>query len=269
MSRHAELDIGCGKLSLRVQCGEITGQQKWSETKVSSSGGGGYVGPQGGHVSSPTITSETKTRQEIWIREEDGLESSLELSNKAFPVNHGQRVWIASGANSKERDTARYLIAYNQASDRYFDFLDNWTGWLYESKLIKKPMIYQLLTFWLSLLLSIITIWVALPVFGKIGLPHSFSQFYQILLTYFLDPHFYKKLFQQLSAASTGDILLFAFYTLISWGFIYFILNFAGRILFLNRWERKQTNNAYHAVLRTCKELADDYNGLQTTSENG
>ncbi len=269
MSRHTELDIGRGKLSLWVKCGEIIGQQKWSETKVSSSGGGGYVGPQGGHVSSPTITSETKTKQEIWIREEDGLESSLELSNKAFPVNNGQRVWIALGAKSTNVDTARYLIAYNQASDRYFDFLDNWTGWLYESKLIKKPLIYRLLTFWLSLFFSIIAIWLALPVFSKTGLPHSFSQFEQIFLKYFTDPQFYLEFFNQLSAVSTGDLLLMGFYTLISWGIFYFIINFAGRIIFLNRWERKQTNDAYHLVLKTSKELAGDYDGLQTISENG
>ncbi len=56
--------------------GIVLSTEKHSEThvKISSSGGGGTVGPSGGYVSPPQISSESKsvTHHEIWIKTDDG-----------------------------------------------------------------------------------------------------------------------------------------------------------------------------------------------------
>lgn len=50
--------------------GEIMAQNKYSETHVSSSGGGGYIGAHGGHIRAPSVHSTTVTNHEFWIKTE-------------------------------------------------------------------------------------------------------------------------------------------------------------------------------------------------------
>ncbi len=268
MSRQIELSVGRAKLSLFVQCGEIIGQQKWSETEVSSTGGGGHIGPQGGSFSAPKITSTTKTKQEIWIREEDGLESSVELTDKAFPVHPGQRVWLAYGANSNNLNSSKYLFAYNQASDRYFDFLNDWLPWLYSSGFIKKPLIYRLLTFWLSLFSSIIAVWIIMPLFSTLRESNTIPGGIFKVIDGISFPESYKLWLAVMSKTSTGDFVLLAVYMLALWLIVNLILKFFGRLLFLKFWERKQLDNIHKKVFIASKKLAGGYADASVTKSN-
>ena len=45
--------------------GEVLSQQKSSETHVTSSGGGGYIGKQGGHISAPQIKTTVINKHEV------------------------------------------------------------------------------------------------------------------------------------------------------------------------------------------------------------
>lgn len=72
--------------------GVVADDQHSSSTRVFSSGGGGYVGPDGGHVSAPQIHSETTTRQSVWITDDNRKDHELSLRNMEIPLRIGQRV---------------------------------------------------------------------------------------------------------------------------------------------------------------------------------
>lgn len=53
--------------------------QRWSETHVRSSGGGGYIQGGSGMISAPRVDSTTVDRNEVWLRRKDtGREFSVE-----------------------------------------------------------------------------------------------------------------------------------------------------------------------------------------------
>lgn len=74
--------------------GEVLSQDKYSETHISSSGGGGYVGKSGGYVSSPNITSTSVTNHEVWIKTKDGREVDLNLTDYNICLREGQFITL-------------------------------------------------------------------------------------------------------------------------------------------------------------------------------
>ncbi len=264
MSNQTDLEVGNGVLRLYVKCGEVIGQQKWSETEISSSGGGGYIGPQGGNITAPTISSSSKTKQEIWIREDDGLEFPLELTDSSFSAMQGQRVWLAFCGNSNNTNSSRCLLAYNQSSDHYCSLLSDWTSWLYRSCLLKKPLIYRLLTTWLSFIISLISIWVILPLLSNVKGQLSVTDALTSLIDHFHLPASYQIWLKIMSGSSTGDFIIIGVYSLLLWLVLYFILKIIGKLLFLNSWENKQVDSIYNKILSASKELAGDYARTKT-----
>ena len=74
--------------------GEVMSSNKHSETQVWSSGGGGYVGPQGGQVAAPTVQSRAITNHEFWLKTTDGKEKSIQLSDVDIPLREGQKITL-------------------------------------------------------------------------------------------------------------------------------------------------------------------------------
>lgn len=72
--------------------GVVAADQHSSSTRVFSSGGGGYVGPHGGHVAAPQLHSETSSRQRVWITDDNRKDHELSLCNMEIPLRIGQRV---------------------------------------------------------------------------------------------------------------------------------------------------------------------------------
>ncbi len=99
--------------------GEVVGSDKYSETYVSSSGGGGYVGPNGGHVSAPTVSSTTVTCHEFWLRGEDGTEKSISLRGYDIPLRTGQKVTMVMAGDAKA-STGRYTTLVNHSAQRHW-----------------------------------------------------------------------------------------------------------------------------------------------------
>lgn len=66
------------------------------ETHVhgSSTGGGGHIGPTGGHVEAPkvSISSSTSERMHLFVQEDDGTEFDIQLTDPAVGVREGHRV---------------------------------------------------------------------------------------------------------------------------------------------------------------------------------
>lgn len=115
-----QMDMGGGhQVTFEVFEGEIAGDKTWSETHVTSSGGGSsYIGPQGGYVNTPTIRSHNSTHQEIWVRQPNGHEFPLQLTNRNVLVRPGHRVAVIVGANQLERRTLQLV---NLTSRQLFD----------------------------------------------------------------------------------------------------------------------------------------------------
>lgn len=107
------------RLKFSVISGEVLGSSKYSKTHVHSSGGGGYVGNRGGHVSAPTVYSTTSTNQDIWIRDDQDNEVPIQLSGADIPLREGQRISmiLAGYANS---DSVYNVALVNHSVGRHW-----------------------------------------------------------------------------------------------------------------------------------------------------
>ncbi|VVP59735.1 hypothetical protein PS850_06123 [Pseudomonas fluorescens] len=85
--------------------GEVLSQNKYSETRVSSSGGGGYIGKQGGHVQAPKIQTTIIKKQEFWIKKADGTEESVKLTGYDIPLREGQFITLISATTNDAKST--------------------------------------------------------------------------------------------------------------------------------------------------------------------
>lgn len=103
--------------------GEILGTQKYSETHVSSSGGGGYVNQGNGYISAPTVHSRVVTQHEFWLKTEDGQEVAIKLSGFDIPLREGQKITIISAGNAGE-NSGWYSVLVNHNAGQHW-FLNN------------------------------------------------------------------------------------------------------------------------------------------------
>jgi|SRR5215217_2971250 len=60
----------------------------------SSTGGGGHIGPTGGHIEAPqvSISSSTSERMHLFVQQDDGTEFDIQLTNPGVGVRDGHRV---------------------------------------------------------------------------------------------------------------------------------------------------------------------------------
>lgn len=102
--------------------GEVLGSNKYSETRISSSGGGGYVSGSGDHVSgyisAPTIHSRSITNHEFWIRTEDGFEEGIKFRNTDIPLRPGQKITLISAG--RDKSWGWYTILVNHSANRHY-----------------------------------------------------------------------------------------------------------------------------------------------------
>ena len=98
--------------------GIVLDDKKFSETHVSSSGGGGYVNQYGGHVSAPQVTSSSTTHQEIWYKKENGDEKSIQLEGD-IPLRIGHKISEISAGN-KDSDTCWRFALINHSTKKYW-----------------------------------------------------------------------------------------------------------------------------------------------------
>jgi hypothetical protein len=99
--------------------GVVLGQTKYTETHVSSSGGGGYVGKHGGKIEAPTIDSEIITKHEFWIKKSDGVEQCIKLTDCDIPVRTGQHVSVIS-AKLQDSNKKQFVALINHNAKRHW-----------------------------------------------------------------------------------------------------------------------------------------------------
>ena len=150
-----------GEMWLDVVEGEVVSQQKWSETHVRGSGGGGYINQGSGHISSTQITSSTSEQLEFWVKSDDGKETAFRLSDVDMAVRPGQRMRIASGAKASTKQST-VLLAKNFASGETHGLVSNWLHWALSAGLLRRPLWYRLLTTWMTLGLALLILLIIL-----------------------------------------------------------------------------------------------------------
>lgn len=102
-----KLDRGSDKLPLELFTGMVIEDQgRLSETHVS--GGGGYVGPNGGHMSD--VTSTVVTSHKFWLKTDGGKELSVELPGSNVPIRVGHKISLL-------RNHHRWVLLINHTTE--------------------------------------------------------------------------------------------------------------------------------------------------------
>lgn len=121
-----DISIEGEKVWLCVSYGEVMDQQKWAETHVNGSG----------NQYRTDVSSTVHEKLEFWIREKDGREERIQLSNANFGVRPGQKVWVAWGGGKKRKEGS-YLRASNLVANTTIN-LKNWHVW-WNSEVYSQP----------------------------------------------------------------------------------------------------------------------------------
>ncbi len=99
------------------------GANKYVETHVHGSGGGGYVstinGSGGGYVAPVQISSSNTVNQEFWLKGEDGSEIPIKLYDSDIPVRPGQKITMVS-ANLEGTDVSWWAMLVNHTSGQHY-----------------------------------------------------------------------------------------------------------------------------------------------------
>lgn len=179
MGRKVQVSAPNGTAWLLIVEGEVANYNKqiWAESRSEGTGGGGYIGPQGGHVSAPSIHTTVTQRQQIdfWIRENDGAESQFSFTDFNFSVANGQRLRFAWGANmSHER--GEYLFAHNFATNQIYAFKsEKWDDWCSREKLVAYPKIDNTSAGCITVLLAISIYFIGYTFDSLIGLNNTWA----------------------------------------------------------------------------------------------
>lgn len=103
------------KVRLTHVSGTVISSKKHSETHITSSGGGGYVGPKGGYVAAPRVHSTVHRTHEMWLRTASGVEQQFRFVNLDVPLCESQQVTVlvAGTADGKQ---SRLVEVINHAA---------------------------------------------------------------------------------------------------------------------------------------------------------
>ena len=102
--------------------GVVADNQHSSSTRVYSSGGGGYIGPNGGYIEAAEIHSEVTTRQSVWITDDESKDGEVRFRNRKVSLRVGQRV-TARFVALEGSDEWRLEIFVNHSSQQVHSWL--------------------------------------------------------------------------------------------------------------------------------------------------
>lgn len=104
-------------LNIYSRSGVVHGSKTWTTTQVHSSGGGGYVGPQGGHIHAAKVTSSNTTHHGFFLIDSAGKEIEIELTDVSFGVRDGHRVTAVYAGHNND-DWAWLAHLHNHSTDK-------------------------------------------------------------------------------------------------------------------------------------------------------
>jgi hypothetical protein len=92
-----KLTVDGAVVQLQVFTGVVMELRTRTETRVTSSGGGGAIYQATGFVSGTRVSSHVTHHVELFVRDSDGNERSVRLTNVDLPVRNGSRVSTVLG----------------------------------------------------------------------------------------------------------------------------------------------------------------------------
>lgn len=95
-----------------VFAGRVLSVKNWSDTHISSSGGGGYVGQHGGYVAPARVHSQVVQRTELFAVNIDGEEKNFDLSGVDVSFREGSAIFVVWGSETGS-STGQYLYIEN------------------------------------------------------------------------------------------------------------------------------------------------------------
>ena len=76
-----------------IHQGTVVSLRRWSDTHITSSGGGGYVDPKfGGHIAAAQLSSQIVQKAEVFIKDRSGRQHAIELSDISIPLTEGSQI---------------------------------------------------------------------------------------------------------------------------------------------------------------------------------
>lgn len=93
-----------------VHLGKVVSSSRWSQTHVSSSGGGGRIVGGTGYIAAPTIESSTSDKNEVFSISSDGQESRFVFENRAVGFREGNRILVAWGSETGSKNGQYYYL---------------------------------------------------------------------------------------------------------------------------------------------------------------
>ena len=259
-----------GEMWIEVIEGEVLSQQKWSETLVRGSGGGGYISQGSGAISDVNISSSSTEQLEFWVKGDDGRETAFRLADSELALRAGQRVRIARGGRlGTKRSTT--LLSRNHASGETHALVQDWLRWALAEGLLRRPLWYRLLSTWLPLLAALLAALVLVFSHKHPGVLNAFEALLEPAHGQFSASEWLPLLLSQASAggaylgaeisralaagSSSGqgrliaDLFGLLLFVLFAWGLLAAALKLVGRLVLRLVWKRAATREVQRRVL--------------------
>lgn len=100
--------------------GVVLSSSKHSETNVWSSGGGGFVGKDGGYINSPQVHSNSVTCHEFWLMTDEKKEEFIQIKDAEIPLREGQKISIYFAKKEGESEWHHMLLVNHNAGKYWF-----------------------------------------------------------------------------------------------------------------------------------------------------
>ncbi|MDT8999564.1 hypothetical protein RQP53_09835 [Paucibacter sp. APW11] len=149
------INMPAGQMWMELIEGEVVSQQKWSETQIRATGGGGYINQGSGLISDVQLSTSSSEQLEFWVRSDDGKETAFRLADTGLALRAGQRVRIARGGKLGSKPGTP-LLTQNFASGETHALVPDWLNWAMAQGLLRRPLWYRLLSNWLTLAIAVI-----------------------------------------------------------------------------------------------------------------
>ncbi|MGB0921357.1 MAG: hypothetical protein ACPG1C_08555 [Alphaproteobacteria bacterium] len=152
------LEIGGKPVRLYAHTGILLDANQYTQTHISSSGGGGYIHPErGGYVAPPQIHSTIINHQEFWIEDRFGQVTPVQFYDSNIPMRPGHLVSLI-------------LVESARGGPFYCGYVDHtvgrWWGRGHDGELVTNlrifPRIFSVLPILIPALLSIIALYLGL-----------------------------------------------------------------------------------------------------------
>jgi len=139
-----EIKVKDETVTFEVKTGTVLEHNSTYETKVHSTGGGGYIHEGRGYVEAPNIASSSTRHESIWVKLQDGEEKCITFDDTPLQVRAGQTIkllivrvsssgfqYVAGVKNLQTNEFAAINAKEILTQTQLFKYVTGNTFWLY------------------------------------------------------------------------------------------------------------------------------------------